>query len=111
MSVGLAWALVGAAVLAEVGGTSLLRATEGFSRLVPSVAVLGLYAVSFALMARAVTALQVSIVYAVWSAAGTAAIAVVGVLFLGEPLGTVKVLGLALIIAGVVVLNLAGATH
>lgn len=109
MSPAAAWTLVVLAVGVEVAGTSLLRATEGFSRLVPTVAVLACYAASFALMAKAVTALQVSIVYAIWSGLGTAAIAVIGVLFLDEPLGLLKVLGLALIIAGVVVLNLAGA--
>ena len=111
MSTTLAWALVALAIGVEVAGTSLLPATGGFSRLVPTVTVLVLYGISFALLAKAVSALQVSVVYAVWSAVGTAAIATIGVLWLGEPLSAGKVLGLSLIVVGVVVLNLAGTTR
>ncbi len=111
MGAAAAWLLVAIAIVVEVAGTALLRATEGFTRLLPSVAVVAAYLVSFALLAKAVTELQVSIVYAVWSGVGTAAIAVIGVLWLGEPLSTAKLVGLTLIVAGVVVVNLAGATH
>lgn len=104
-----AWILVVVAIGVEVTGTSLLKSTEGFTRPLVSLGVLGLYGVSIALLARAVQVLEVSIVYAVWSGVGTAAIAVIGMLFLNEPIGAAKALGLALVIAGVVILNLAGA--
>jgi small multidrug resistance pump len=105
----MAWVTVAVAIVVEITGTSLLKSTDGFSRLWPSLGVLALYGTSVALLSRAVQQLEVSIVYAVWSGVGTAAIAAIGLVFLGEPLGALKALGLALVIAGVVILNLAGA--
>jgi small multidrug resistance pump len=99
--------LVGA-IAAEVFSTSLLKSTEGFSRLWPSVAVGLGYVTSFALLAQAVKGIPVSVAYAVWSGLGTATIAAIGAAFLGESLGLVKVTGIGLIIGGVVILNLGG---
>ncbi|MCA2216719.1 DMT family transporter [Jidongwangia harbinensis] len=99
--------LVGA-IAAEVFSTSLLKSTEGFSRLWPSVAVGLGYLLSFVLLAQAVKNIPVSVAYAVWSGLGTATIAAIGAAFLGEPLGWVKVTGIGLIIGGVVILNLGG---
>jgi small multidrug resistance pump len=101
--------MVAAAIAVEITGTTLLRATEGFTRLWASLGVLVLYGAAIWLLARAVEELEVSIVYAVWSGVGTAAIAVIGMTVLGEPVGAVKILGIALVIAGVVILNLSGA--
>jgi small multidrug resistance pump len=95
-----------AAIAVEVFATSLLKATDGFTRLVPTAVCLACYALSFGLVAQVVQRLPVGVVYAVWSGVGTAAVAGVGVVFLGESLGLVRVLGLALVIAGVLALNL-----
>ena len=97
------------AIAAEVIATSLMKSTDGFTRLWPTVAVLGGYAISFVLLAQAVKGVQVSIAYALWSALGTAAIVAIGAAFLNEPLTLVKVAGISLIIAGVVTLNVGGA--
>ena len=97
------------AIAAEVIATSLMKSTDGFTRLWPTVAVLGGYAISFVLLAQAVKGVQVSIAYALWSALGTAAIVAIGAAFLHEPITFVKVAGISLIIAGVVTLNLGGA--
>lgn len=97
------------AIFTEVLATSLLKSTEGFSRLWPSVICLVGYAVSFALLAVSISrGMQTDVAYALWSAIGTAAIVLIAVLFLGSPLSAAKVVGVALIIAGVVTLNLAG---
>jgi small multidrug resistance pump len=98
------------AIAAEVGATSLLKSTEGFSRLWPTVTVLAGYAVAFLLLARTVNDIPVGVSYAVWSGLGTAAIVAIGALFLDEPLSVPKVIGIVLVIAGVVTLNLGG-TH
>jgi small multidrug resistance pump len=95
-----------AAIAVEVFATSLLKATDGFTRLVPTAVCLACYALSFGLVAQVVQRLPVGVVYAVWSGVGTAAVAGIGVVFLGESLGLVRVLGLALVIAGVLALNL-----
>lgn len=95
-----------AAIGVEVGATSMLSRTRGFHDLPWSLAVMSGYAVSIWLLALVVRQMSVSVAYAVWSGLGTAAIALVGVLLLGERVDTVKLTALGLIIVGVVVLNL-----
>jgi small multidrug resistance pump len=104
-----AWLLLAGAILTEVIATSALKLSDGLSKLLPTIVVAVGYILSFVLLAQALKLhLQVSIAYAVWSGAGTAAIAVIGMLWLDEPLNLAKVVGIALVILGVVVLNLAG---
>lgn len=105
----MAYALLVAAIAAEVAATSLLKATDGFTRLWPSLGCLAGYAFACLALAQAVKTVPVGVAYAMWSGLGTAAIVAIGVVFLGEPLNAVKALGLVLIVAGVVVLNLKGA--
>ena len=105
----MAYVFLTLAIAAEVAGTSLLKATDGFSRLWPSVACLSGYAIAFLLLANAVKTLPVGVVYAVWSGLGTAGIVAVGVTFLGEPLTPALIAGIALIIVGVVIVNLSSA--
>jgi small multidrug resistance pump len=105
----MAWLLLAGAIAAEVMATATLKMSDGFTRLAPSIVVGVGYVTSFVLLAWALRLqLQVSIAYAIWSGAGTAAIAVIGMLWLGEPLTAAKALGIGLIIVGAVVLNLAG---
>jgi small multidrug resistance pump len=104
-----AWLLLAGAILTEVVATSALKLSDGLTKVLPTIVVAVGYILSFVLLAQALKLhLQVSIAYAVWSGAGTAAIAVIGVLLLDEPLNVAKVAGIALVILGVVVLNLAG---
>ncbi len=99
------------AIFAEVVATSLLKSTEGFTRLWPTVICLAGYAASFTLLAVSISrGMQTDVAYALWSAIGTAAIVLIAVVFLGSPISTAKVAGIGLIIAGVVTLNLSG-TH
>lgn len=99
------------AIGAELLATSLLKTTAGFTRLIPTLSCLLLYGASFFALANAVKEIPVGLAYAMWSGLGTAAIVAVGAIFLGEPLTLVKVVGVSLIIAGVVMLNLGGASH
>lgn len=98
--------LLGVAIAVEVLATSLLKSTDGFSRLVPTVGCLTGYAVSFTLVAQVVQRMPVGIVYAIWSGVGTAAVAGIGVMFLGETITLAKAVGLVLVVLGVVALNL-----
>ncbi len=103
----MAWILLFAAIAAEVTGTTALKQSAGFSKVVPTI-VMGVgYLLAFVLLALAVKHLQVSIAYAVWSGAGTAAISVIGVYAFDEPFTIAKIIGILLIIGGVVTLNLA----
>jgi small multidrug resistance pump len=102
--------LLSIAIVSEVAATVSLRLSDGFSRPAPAAIVVAGYAVSFWMLALVLRQLPVGLTYAVWSAAGTALIAGIGMVAFGEPATAVKLASLALIIMGVVGLNLAG-TH
>ncbi len=98
-----------AAIAAEVAATSALSRTEGFRNpLWTGLVILG-YAISIWLLAVVVDWIPVSTAYAVWSGVGTAAIALIGALWLGESWDPLKIGALGMIVAGVVILNLRGA--
>ncbi|MGV9282330.1 DMT family transporter [Streptomyces sp. NPDC003730] len=101
--------LLAGAIAAEVAGTTAMKYSEGFSRLGPSLLTALAYVLSFALLAQTLKLLAVGTAYAIWAGVGTAAIATIGVAFLGEGMSATKAAGIALIIVGVVVLNLGGA--
>ena len=99
------WLLLLAAIVAEVVATSLLKSTAGFTRLGPSVVVVLGYGAAFVLLSRCLTRIPVGVVYAVWSGLGVALITLVAWLFLEQPLDGPALAGLALIVGGVVVIN------
>lgn len=106
----MAWLLLAFAITAGVIATTALKLSNGLTHLGWSTIVAIGYLLSFLLLARALkTHLEVGTAYAVWSGAGTAAIALIGAAFLGETLTLLKIGGILLIIAGVIVLNLSGA--
>ncbi|MDD9205448.1 multidrug efflux SMR transporter [Georgenia sp. 10Sc9-8] len=104
----MAWTLLVLAIAAEVAGTSVLPRTDGFRRAGPTAAVLGLYALALFLLAQSLRVFEVGVAYALWAGLGTAAVAVIGMGLLGERRSVGKVAGLGLVIAGAVLLNLAG---
>ena len=104
------WVLVVLAISAEVTATLSLKASDGFSRLVPSVVVVVGYTTSFALLAFALRALSVGPVYAVWSALGTVGAAVGGVLIFGEHLSMLAILGIGVVLLGVAMIAMAEAS-
>lgn len=108
----MAWLLVVVAGLLETGFALSLKASAGFSRLVPSV-LFGLFAVgSFALLSTALRTLPVGPAYAVWTGIGAAGTAAAGMLFLGEAVQALKLVSIVLVVAGVVGLQLSsGAAH
>ncbi|CAM5594808.1 multidrug efflux SMR transporter [Streptomyces atroolivaceus] len=101
--------MLAAAIAAEVAGTTAMKYSEGFTRLWPSLITVVGYVLAFALLAQTLKTLSIGTAYAIWAGAGTAAVAAIGILWMGESAGLVKLAGIALIIAGVVVLNLGGA--
>lgn len=100
------WLLLALAIVCEVTGTSFLKASDGFSRLVPSVIVLVSYTSAFYFLSLALRSVPVGIAYAVWSGAGIALIALIGWLFLGQRLDATALLGMGLIAGGVAVVSL-----
>jgi len=93
-----------------VAGTLALRASDGLSRLVPSIIVAVGYLASFGLLALVLKTLPVGIVYAIWAAVGVALVAVFGKIMFNDPVPPVAMIGMVLIVAGVVLVSLSGAT-
>ncbi|QEC46546.1 QacE family quaternary ammonium compound efflux SMR transporter [Baekduia soli] len=103
-----AWIALAVAIASEIVATLSLKAAGGGSVGAVALVVIG-YVASFALMLVVLRRIEVSVAYAIWAGAGTAAIAVIGVAFLGEQADVLKFASIALVIAGVVGLNLGGA--
>jgi small multidrug resistance pump len=106
-----AWLYLAAAIAFEVTGTLGLRAIAQGLHWQAVLLITCSYAVSFAAMTLALRQLNVGVVYAIWSAVGTAAVAGAGVAFFGERMTWISVVGTALIVLGVVVLVGSGATR
>ena len=100
------WLILGIAIISEVIATSALKASDGFTRLLPSVIVVVGYGIAFYCLALVLRTLPVGIVYAIWSGVGVALIALVGWLLYGQTLDLPAIVGIGLIVAGVAVLNI-----
>jgi len=98
-----------AAIVLEVAGTTSMKLSDGFTRLLPSVLLAVFYLFSLAALALALKRIDVSIAYAIWAGVGTVLVAVVGILWFQEPVSLLKVGSILLIVAGVVGLHLGGA--
>lgn len=94
------------AIIAEVAATSALRASEEFTRLVPSLIVIVGYGVSFYFMMLVLRVMPVGITYAIWSGIGIVLVTIVGAMFFKQIPDAPALLGMGLIIAGVVVIHL-----
>jgi small multidrug resistance pump len=99
------------AIAAEVTGTSFLKLSEGFSRPLPALMVLAAYGCSMLLLSKVVQSIPLGITYALWSGIGIVAIVLVGLLAYRQVPSTGQLVGMALIAAGVVIVNLTGELH
>lgn len=97
---------LGAAILAEVIATSLLKTSQGFTRLWPSVATVIGYAISFYCLAQTLGSVPTGVAYAIWSGVGIVLISLIAWLVFGQALDAPALIGMGLIVAGVVVINL-----
>ena len=100
------WLILGIAICAEVIATSALKASQGFTRLFPSILVVVGYAISFYLLSLTLKVIPIGITYAIWSGLGVVLISLVAWYFYGQKLDLASVIGISLIVAGVMVLNL-----
>jgi small multidrug resistance pump len=101
--------LLAIAIAVEVGATLSLRYSDGFSKPLPSALVVIGYVLSFYLLALVLRDISISTAYAVWAGTGTAAVALIGMAVLGEEATLLKLGAIALIVVGVIALNLSGA--
>jgi small multidrug resistance pump len=101
--------LLGLAIAVEVCATLALRASDGLTRPALVVVVVAGYAAAFWLLSLVLREISIGTSYAIWSGVGTAALAIIGIVALGESANALKIGSIALIILGVIGLNLAGA--
>jgi len=99
------WVILGMAILAEAVATLAMKSSEGFTRLVPSVIVVIGYAIAFYFLSMTLKEIPVGIAYAIWSGVGIVLISLVGWIMFGQKLDVPALIGIALIISGVVVMN------
>ena len=103
------WIWLTVAIALEVFATTSLKFSEGFTKLLPSIFVVVGYASAFFMLSQALTrGMPLGVAYGVWAAAGVALVAVIGSIFLGETLTWVQVGGIAMVIAGVMALEMGG---
>jgi len=109
-SVNQTWLILTVAIAFEVVATSALKETHGFTRLVPSlIAVIG-YGLAFYFLSLTLKVLPVGIMYAIWSGAGIVLVALIGWVLFRQTLDVPALVGIALILAGVLIINLFSAT-
>ncbi|MCG7336644.1 multidrug efflux SMR transporter [Sporosarcina sp. ACRSM] len=99
------YVLLSIAILAEVFGSSMLKLTEGFKKIVPTIGVVVGYVVAFYTLSLSLQTLPLGLAYAIWAGVGTALTALVGVVFYKEEMNLKKSVGILLIIGGVALLN------
>ena len=105
------WLYLVLAIIFEVAGTTSMKLSQGFTKVLPSVLMFIAYGLSLSALTLALKTIDIGVAYAVWSGLGTALIATVGVLWMREPLTALKVVSILLIIIGVIGLNSSGDVH
>lgn len=101
----MAWALLAIAIIAEVFGTTMLKLSVGFTKLLPSLAFILSYGISFYLFSIALKELSIGSAYATWAGVGLVLTAVVGILFFNEKIDLIGIIGLTFILVGIVLVN------
>ena len=100
------WFFLGLAIASEVTATTSLKASEGFTKLVPSIIVIAGYSAAFYFLSLTLEDIPIGVAYAVWSGVGVAAIALISVFYLDQKIDLAGVVGISLIVVGVIVLRL-----
>ncbi|MEH1999214.1 MAG: multidrug efflux SMR transporter [Nostoc sp.] len=99
------WIYLIAAILFEVSGTTCMKLSQGFTKIVPSVLIFVFYGLCFSFLTLALKRLEVSVAYSVWAGLGTILIAIIGIIWFRESATFIKLMSIALIIMGVIGIN------
>ncbi|MFN6465341.1 MAG: multidrug efflux SMR transporter [Nostoc sp. DedVER02] len=99
------WIYLIAAILFEVSGTTCMKLSEGFTKLVPSVLIFVFYGLCFSCLTLALKKIEVSVAYSVWAGLGTVLIALIGIIWFRESATFTKLVSITLIVAGVIGIN------
>ena len=100
------WTLLAISICFEIVATNLLKVSDGFTKFLPTIGSLTLYAISFYFVSLVFRTLSVGLVYAIWSGVGIVLTAIVAYFAFGQKIDTAGLIGMALIISGVLVINL-----
>jgi small multidrug resistance pump len=107
----MAYILLAFSIIGELIGTSMLKASQGFTKLYPSLLTIIAFVFSFYLISLVLKTLPLNMTYAIWSGVGTVATALISIFIWKEKINAGSAIGIALIVVGVVVLNLFGGGH
>ncbi|MBN7773496.1 DMT family transporter [Clostridium aminobutyricum] len=105
------WIYLGLAIIFETLGTTCMKLSDGFTKMLPALGTLITYGLCFAFLAKALTKIPVSVAYAIWGAAGILIIAAIGIFFFKETINALKIFSILFIVLGVIGLNLSSTTH
>ena len=104
------WWILAIAIIAEVIATSALKVSEGFTRLIPSLVVVVGYGIAFYGLALTLKTIPVGVAYAIWSGMGIVLVTLIGWFLFDQKLDPAAIIGMGLIVAGVVVMNVFSAS-
>lgn len=107
----MSYLFLGLAIVSELIGTSLLKASEGFSKLFPTLGLLVSFTLAFFFLSLSLKTIPLNLAYAIWSGLGTVATVIISILIWKEKVNVASLSGIALIIIGVIILNLYGPGH
>lgn len=102
----MSWFYLVLGIFVEILGTTSMKFSQGFTKLVPSIAIFVFYGISLSLVTLSLKQIGIGVAYALWSGLGTATIAVIGFIFFKEHMSLLKIVSIIMIIIGVVGLNL-----
>jgi small multidrug resistance pump len=105
MVINISWLYLCLAIVFEVAGTTSMKLSEGFTKLLPSILLIFFYLNSLVFLTLALKTIEISVAYAIWSGIGILIISIIGVYYFNESLSLVKIIAICLIIIGVVTLN------
>lgn len=105
------WFYLAGAIALEAAGTTSMKLSDGFTKLVPSILIFLFYAASFVALTFALKGIDVSLAYAIWSGIGTVIIVTIGIVYFQEPATALRIVSIGLIVVGVAGLKLSGVNH
>ncbi|WP_238902040.1 MULTISPECIES: DMT family transporter [unclassified Clostridium] len=105
------WLYLILAIMFEIISTTLLKVSNGFTKIAPTIGTFFGYILCFTFLSMALKKIDISVAYAIWSAAGIVILTVIGVFIFKESINALKIVSIVLIVIGVVGLNLSGVSH
>lgn len=105
------WIYLFLAIAFEISSTTLMKASDGFTKMLPTIGTFLGYIICFSFLSIALKKIDMSIAYAIWGAAGIVTISVIGIFVFKENISALKIISMLFIVLGVIGLNLSGVSH